>query len=352
MIRLSEITCSDKRMDIKDKNQLLDTPTNRYEIHCEECNFPNIDKTPSPYFLTKGKNFSGIEISIADLGNLLISDRVKKVFEILIPEDCDYQETYIENTLIKTQWWLAIPRNKIQSGKTKNVIPVCSKCKEPLHAHPGSQYEFWFTDLENDNDILKSSNWHSVDEKDWKISWIGRDIFLSVRLIHLLKKIKAKGIYQVLGSKYKKLLPDEKKWIKESIDKIGDLANLNPTKEPTQKQIDRFLKLNGVTAINPEKVSTFEKRFKIKTNDTLKYLSSINKSTKIKVLDNLDFEILNSNDWELLKDSKKLIKFAENSFGDSLYFDQKEKHCAVYYFDHETMIYDLIFKSIYELTDD
>lgn len=351
MIRLSQVTCLDKRMDIKDKTYLLDTPTNKYELLCKTCKFPNLDKVPSPYYLTKGRNFSGIEISIADLGNLLISNRLKKIFENLLPKDCDYQETFIENSRIKTLWWLAVPRKKVLSGKVKQHISVCSQCHEPLHAHPGSQYQFWLTDLESDVNIVKSSNWHSVDEKDWKKSWIGRDIYLSVQLIHLLKKITAKGIDQVSSSKYHQLLPTEKKWIEESIEKIGDLANVNAPKEPTQKQVEQFLHITGVSKIIPQKVNMFEKKFKLKTQNALQYLCSIDKTTKVTILGNLDFEVLNSNDWELREDGKKLIKFAENNFGDCLYFDPKEKYYPVYYFDHETMICDFIFENIYQLSN-
>lgn len=137
--------------------------------------------------------------------------------------------------------------------------------------------------------------------------------------------------------------------MRESIEKIGNLANVNTPKEPTRNQIEQFLNINGVSKIIPQKVNVFEKKFKMKTSGALQYLSSIDKTTKVKILGNLDFEILNSNDWELWKDSKKLIKFAEDKFGNYLCFDPKEKHYAVYYFDHETMIYDLIFENIYEL---
>ena len=61
-IRLSSITSSDRRMDIVDTNRMLDTPINKYEISCKVCHFPNIDKTPEPYFIAKNRNFSGIEI--------------------------------------------------------------------------------------------------------------------------------------------------------------------------------------------------------------------------------------------------------------------------------------------------
>ncbi len=134
-------------MDILDEHILLDTPVNKYEISCPVCQFPKIDKIPQPYFIAKNRNFSGIEIMIADLGNLFISDRLKQIFEILLPNQCYYQKTYIQDTAISTKWWLAIPKNLVVTGEVNLNVKRCTACNEPLFAHPGSQYKFWNIDI-------------------------------------------------------------------------------------------------------------------------------------------------------------------------------------------------------------
>lgn len=350
-IRLSSITCSDRRMDIIDDNYLLDTPINKYKVKCESCRFPDIDTTPDPYYLAKNRVFTGIEIMEADLGNLFISGRLKKIFEILFPGSCNYKKTYIQETSISTNWWLAIPVNKVISGKVKNKIPRCKKCNEPLHAHPGSQYKSWIHFFEGESDIIKSENWHSSDEEDWKRKWLGRDIFLSVRLILLLKKIEAKGIYQYqpyLSPKIT-LTKSEKEWADHAITKIGDLAISTTRKEITTADITIMMTALNVKKINTKNVEYFENKFKSTASELVKILCSIDKPAALKAGVNEKYKIADIKNWELQKKGKKLISFAYDSFGNSLQFDPKDKLCPIYFYDHETMIYELTHSSILDM---
>jgi hypothetical protein len=348
-IRLSAITCSDRRMDIVDTNYSLDTPINKYDVKCEACKFPAIDTTPDPYYLAKNRVFSGIEIMEADLGNLFVSDRLKKIFEIALPNNCSFQKTFIQGTNISTNWWLAIPRHTIVSGEVKNKVTRCKKCNEPLYAHPGSQYKFWIHDFEGDADIIKSKNWNSVNEKDWKKSWIGRDIFLSVRLISLLKKISVKGIYQQSGSKYTSLTKSEKQWVEDTISKIGTLAISSIRKDITAEDIAKLMKFLAVQKVNNKKVEYFENKFKTKSTELVKVLCSVDRPIIISAGVNETFKLAAVKDWELLKEHKKLIPFAFDDFGNSLQFDAKDKFCPIYYYDHETFNYELTHSSILNL---
>ena len=348
-IRLSAITCSDRRMDIVDTNYLLDTPINKYVVKCEVCKFPDIDTTPDPYYLAKNRVFSGIEIMEADLGNLFVSDRLKKIFELLFFNNCNYQKTYIQGTTISTKWWLAVPKNTIVSGDVKSKIARCKKCNEPLYAHPGSQYKFWLHDFEGDSDIIKSQNWHSTDEKDWKKSWIGRDIFLSVRLIFLLKKIQAKGIYQQSGSKYTTLTKLEKEWVENAMSRIGVLATNSIRKDITETDINKLMKYFSVQKVNNKKVEYFEKKFKIKPTELVKVLCSVDAPIIIDTGVNETCKLADVKNWEVTKGNKKLINFAFDDYGNSLQLDAKDKLCPIYYYDHETFIYELTHSSVLDL---
>jgi hypothetical protein len=337
-------------MDIVDTNTMLDTPINKYEISCKVCHFPNIDKTPQPYFIAKNRNFSGIEIMEADLGNLFVSDRLKQIFETLFPNLCNYRKTFIEGTTITTKWWLAIPNNLVVSGEVKENIERCKVCNEPLYAHPGSQYKFWTQDFEASFDIVKSKNWLSTDDKDWEKSWIGRDTFLSVRLIFLLKKISAKGIYQYAFSKFKQLTKTEKLWIEQSLVNIGELKD-NTKNEITREGIDKFRHFYSITGDTHLKAELFEKKFKISVNEITNNICNIKKGIEINIGFDSPFVIEQVENWELTKTKHKLIAFAFDNFGNHLLFDPKDKNCPIYFFDHETMIYDLVHSSILNLTD-
>lgn len=285
---------------------------------------------------------------LADLGNLFISDRLKQIFEILFPNQCTYQKTFIQETTISTKWWLAIPKNLVVNGEVKSKVKRCTACNEPLYAHPGSQYKFWNEDIEAEFDLIKSKNWHSIDNKDWKRSWISRDILISVRLISLLNKIGAKGIYQLAYSKYKKLTKEEKKWVENSILKIGDLKTATNF-EITKESIDKFAKQFSITKIAGSTKNDFEKRFKTKTNEIIEIICNIKSGTKIDVGFDSTFIVGQFENWHSTKSKPKLIAFAFDEFGNELLFDPKDKNCSVYYFDHETMIYDLVNSSIVDI---
>jgi hypothetical protein len=349
LLRLVSITCSDKRMDIIDTNYMLDTPVNTYKVKCDTCKFPDIDDTPNPYYLAKNRIFTGIEIIEADLGNLLISDRVKKIFEILIPDNCKYQRTFVQNSNIGTDWWLAIPKTKISSGEVNDTVMKCNKCHEPLYAHPGSQYRFWIHDIESQFDIVKSINWFSASNKDWKESWISRDIYLSLRLLTLLNKVSAKGVYKSINSKLKGLIESEKAWVVESLDKIGDLKTNKTRKQITAGDYSKLKEALKIREIKNDRIADFEKKYKRKPTELFQVLCNIEKGIQLDLGNNENFVIQKMDDWESTPSNKKLIGFAQDDFGNTLHFDITNKMCPIYHYDHETMTYDQIHKSILDL---
>ena len=338
-------------MDLLDGIRLLDTPVNKYEVKCEKCKFPDIDNTPNPYFLAKRRVFTGIEIMQADIGNLLVSDRVKKVFEILFPGECDYQRSFVEGSNTTTNWWLAIPVNTIVSGEVEETVPRCHECNQPLHAHPGSQYKYWINDIVSDHDIIKSSNWHSISEKDWKETWIARDVYLSLRLVSLLKKISAKGIYKQTGSKFNGLTKVEKTWVEESLIKVGALRNDNSRKDLSSNDIIKIMTTLKVDNIKNDKIKDFEKKYKQKPSDLIQILCSVNKDIELDLGNNEKFVIGEMESWELIPGNRKLVSFAQDHFGNSLHFDITNKLCPIFHYDHETMTFDQVHGSIMDLIE-
>jgi hypothetical protein len=338
-------------MDILDGLRLMDTPVNKYKIKCENCKFPDIDNAPTPYLLAKRRIFTGIEIIEADLGNLLVSDRVKRVFEILFPNVCNYQRAFIEDSNTTTNWWLAVPTNTILSGEVKETVLRCRECNQPLYANPGSQYKYWVQDLVSDYDIVKSTNWHSISESDWKETWIAKDVYLSLRLVSLLKKISAKGIYKQMGSKFNGLAKIEKTWIEESLTKIGALKTESSRKELTADDIVKIRTTLQVEKIRDDKIKDFEKKYKRKASELIQVLCSVNKDIELDLGNSERFVVGEMESWEFIPSNKKLVSFARDHFGNSLHFDMTNKLCPIYHYDHETMTFDQVHGSIMDLVD-
>lgn len=341
-VRVTDISTSDRMMDVLDGNQLLDTPVNQYPIKCKTCSFPDINRVPEPYYLSKRRIFTGIEIITADLGNLLVSPRVKAIIELLLPGTCTFYKTFVKETKKKTDWYLAVPKHMALTGEVKDKVKRCSKCGEPLYAHPGSQYKYWTHEFDSFYDIVKSSNWHSIDEKDWKKSWIDRDVYLSVRFLKLLNKIKVKRIYQQQGSTAKPTSEDEK-WIEASIARLGKLSRLKDAK-PNKNDATYLKKRLGVSLLNKKKGEDFFKKHAVSFNEQVMVLLAVTKDITFRSGED-EITIRPPRFWEINK-KKKLVAFAFNYYGDHWAFDMNKQGCPVFFYDHEVLFYEEQFSSI------
>src|SRR5262249_54732635 len=112
-------------------------------------------------------------------------------------------------------WQLAVPTHEVATVRVKASILRCGKCRQPRSAFLGSQVSQWLWDEESKYHLLKSSTWAS-SEKGWD-QWISRDLFMSVRLVHLMKKIKAKGLDVVTYVKPKLPDKDDSAWIEDKL---------------------------------------------------------------------------------------------------------------------------------------
>ncbi len=224
-MRCVKISGSDDRMDCR---EMFYDPINLLPQQCSQCGFPNLDHVPQPYFLVKSRTMSPNELALAENGNFFVRERIRRVLELLAPGQCDYFPTCYKGTLQETPWFLAVPVNQVVTAKVNPAIERCQMCGEPESAHPGTQFtEYLFGTptrsqplapgwtSESAFEILKSSTWGSSDQS-WSV-WISRDLFLSVQLLHLLKKIKARGFCEATCGK--PAAPDqiESAWIKQKL---------------------------------------------------------------------------------------------------------------------------------------
>ena len=220
-MRCVPISTSDDRMDCRD---MFYDPINPLPRKCPKCGFPDLDHVPQPYFLVKSRTMSPNELAGAENGNFFVRERVRRVLDMLAPGQCTYYLTTYKGTSAITPWLLAVPIHQVVTAKVSPSIPRCAECGEPRSAHPGSQWseilfgrpprgEGWTA--ESEHDVLKSSTWGS-SERGWD-QWISRDLYLSVRLLHLLKRIKAKGFHEATCRKPVSPSKDESAWINNKL---------------------------------------------------------------------------------------------------------------------------------------
>lgn len=214
-MRCIQLTGSDNRMDCRD---MFFDPINSLPKKCEACGFPDLDHVPAPYNLVKSRTMSPNEMAPAENGNFLVRDRIRAVLELLAPDDCTFHPTCNKGTTEQTSWHLAVPTQQVVTANVTPTIPRCDTCGEPRSAHPGSQYSEWLWDHESNHDVLKASTWGS-SEAGWD-QWISRDLFISVRLVSLLKNIKARGLDEATCDKLTSPNEDETRWIKTQLDLI------------------------------------------------------------------------------------------------------------------------------------
>jgi hypothetical protein len=324
-----------------------------------------LDFVPQPYFLVKARTMSPNELALAENGNFLVRDRVRKVLELLAPGQCGFYPTCFAKTTEVTPWFLAVPKHQLPPGvKVDPKIPRCEACGEPRSAHGTQLVKPDFTptaaDLlrtnESEFEILKSSSWLS-SEKSWS-DWIMRGLFFSIRLIELLKKIEAKGLVSGYHC-YAALSPEksEKAWARQQAAFLEEQGI--PMRAPgtvsaqDTKWFNGYLKTHGRTEPLSFDVKTLEKRIKHKLPKS--YLDFVSRVGPV-TFENVDQEqgfsatVLTPDDLEIAEyrkgvlatgdeqtDSVDGIMFARTEHGDCFCFDLKKgtKENAVVIFKHE-----------------
>lgn len=157
-----------------------DDPLNPLPSRWESCEIPDLDAVPQPYELIKSRSLMPQEMALAHAGNLLVRDRVKRIFETLMPEACAFYPTVFTGTTEVTPWSLAVPQRQVSVAKVKPSVPRCPACGEHRSSHPGSQgvggvvYQ-----TDSTFDLFKSST-RGSSEPGWK-PWITRDVELTCR---------------------------------------------------------------------------------------------------------------------------------------------------------------------------
>lgn len=323
--------------DLESRHRQYDSPINRYAICCTSCQFPDIDSTPIPYLLLKKSLRCNLEIYPANLGNLLVSDRVKEILSLIFPAQLTYNKTLCENSTVGTQWWHATVHHTVRTAEIQDSIPRCRECSEPLHWHPSTQSKYWRTDLESDFDIAKSSNWHSISTTDWKKTWINRDLLFSKRLLELLKLLKINCICQHAHSASKKPNPDEVLWAKKQFTRLPE--KLRSPQPQAQSEQDKGKIITFLRQYCDHKVSGLNSLTFPFHCEILDQLQQLQDPSALWEHSGLLFAL--PSHWRIQQDYRyhyamKMIRFAADDFGNNYLFDAGSKEYPVYYYDHDT----------------
>jgi hypothetical protein len=361
-MRCVQITGSDDRMDCR---RMFRDPINPLPPKCSECNFPDLDYVPQPCFLVKSRALSPSELALAAHGNFFVRERIWRVLDTLAPGQCAYFPTCFDATTEKSPWLLAVPNHQVVTAKVNPLIPRCQVCGEPRSAHPGTQWserlfgtprrdlqrgEGWTG--QSDYDILKSSTWAS-SEKGWD-QWISRALYLSVRLLHLFKTIKAKGFYEATCQK--PIAPDkeESAWIKEKLQFL-EASGIPLHADGTLSDDDaEWFREYIETHARPDKhewdIKAVEKRVKAKLPQSyVDFVTAVGPRSFVNIDERAGFtatiltpdELAIAGYAEEFKDEESKavnsLTFARTSHGDRFCFDvqQGEKEYGVFRFKHE-----------------
>jgi hypothetical protein len=270
-LRYVSVTGSDRRMDTRGTFGL---PANPLPVRCARCTFPDLDFVPQPYLLAKGTADPN-EVAEAEVGNLLVRDRTRKVLEAVAPGACRFHPTHDAKTKEPTPWSLAVPTAVVRTATVKASVPRCPACGEPKVAHPGSHYE-WLAPPRVSHELFKSAEWasgeatvesnrgyllHILGQKEfkkpapgvWMRTGLGRYITFSVRLVSLFKAAGIKGLYP---SAFDGATPDptDRDWVVEQmarLEQVGLVGTAKPTKPPASAARWFAAHLRGNAASNP-----------------------------------------------------------------------------------------------------
>ena len=358
-MRCVQIVGSDDRMDCRD---MFYDPINPLPRKCARCGFPDLERVPQPYSLVKSRTMSPNELALADNGNFFVRQRIRRVLSVVAPGQCTYFPTIYRGSTQETPWFLAVPNHQAVTGKVKPTIPRCEDCGEPRSAHPGSQWQSLETRRSGETayDVWKSSTWGS-SESGWD-RWIARDLFMSVRLLHLLKKIKAKGFYEATCVKPTPADKEESSWVKEKL-QVLETSGIPLHGEGTMSDEDLRWFRDYILRHSRDVASTFdiqgiEKRLKIKLPKS--YLEFVTKvgtvsfadveeqegfTACILAPDELDAEAYRAGAIDTEDEESNAVDgvlFAKTEHGDVFCFDVRKgrKEFPVFLFKHEYNYFD------------
>lgn len=353
----------------------FDLLLNQWPAKCSSCTFPDIDATPEPYLLGRGIAAPG-EYSAAVLGNFLVRPRARRILEIAVPGACKFFPTYEAKTKQTTDWSLAVPQTIVPTKALPEKVKKCSQCGEPKTMSHLEAIEFDPPAV----DIFKSKQWtssrigeetpwyleshlkstrESVPKGQWTRLNLDRELWMSSRLLLLLKQQKVKGLDYSAALSNRKPTPREAQWIVEKDAEISRLGEPKAAAHPTATDTVAWFKdyLASKSAKKPlateQDITKWEKANKLKLpRDYVHFVTRVGRHSFADMLGMEGYDVRIVGPKQLDADGYRRdrpegpaeeaepdgVLFAVAINGDALCFDVRsgKGDYAIHRFDHET----------------
>ena len=350
------------------------------------------------------------------MGNFLVRPRVREIIQAVLPGACSFVQTIEKKSSKRTEWFLAVPSNVIDlpDGRDRSGDKQrCSVCGEPklgyyFHEKVKGTNEMRHIGAANVDsrglDIFKSRQWHAVDtlenqyanalkhaqKNDPPVPWsnfgarrgipeaphkqrwsrvnIDRDLFFSLRLEQLLKRLKVKG-QLVRNWNYRNLEPSQSdlEWIEEMLRALkapgptGEIiARIDRETKSSVGQSDKwfgqYLKKNASNKKLPKMdFASIEKKHKIKLPEAYKAFMTVvgpksfedvnateGFTANVSPPNKLDFKTCRQKMWKKTSVESDVdgVIVAVTDHGDVFVFDISAKPTSggdypIYWLDHE-----------------
>jgi len=384
------MTGPDERMDhVGDKRR----DANALPAKCPHCTFPDLGFVSAPYLLARGFA-SPAETAPARLGNFLVRERVKQVLELVVPDACAFFPTVEYKSRKATSWWLAVPKTLLKTAMPTAKAPFCSKCGEPKIWGPlmgpvwskMAQYDSkgvdvfksqeWFSrstiedDFKETNACRKRDNLEPLPWSDWRAEppphperWTRRDLdrelYFSVRLEQLFKRVKIKGqLIRLLSFEDVSASAQDEAWIGEKLELLAQHNLTAGAKSVVEKSstswFKRYLQLNKNTNAKRVDFAPIEKKHRLKLPQAYKdFISTVGEKSFAGINETegvtavilppaqLDFKDYRQGKLKELNEEQSQIDgvmFASTEHGDCFVFDVSKKASGdypIYHYEHE-----------------
>jgi len=236
------VTGPDRHLDT---TGYFDDPINGLVMKCASCTFPDLDAVPQPYILGRGID-RPVDMAPTTLANFLVREWPRKVLEATCPGQCEFHTTIDKKSKQTAPWFLAVPVQRISIGRIRAEVPRCPACGEPKTCHANefdsdfprvmdwdlAKSHSWFSHnytigLERDRAHLRSTYGARAEKNAADVGWarqrIYRNLYFSLRLELLLKKLNIKGMTRLAGDQGVPTSTD-KVWVDEQMTRLNQLG--------------------------------------------------------------------------------------------------------------------------------
>ena len=319
---------------------------------CSLCGMRDLDCVVQPYLL---RGFtSPADMAPADAGNFLVRQSAKRVLETVTPTDCRFHPTADCKTGAATPWFLAIPAHLETLLEPVKDAERCPQCGEPWCFPFGANVASPMTVYH----VFKSRNWQCYATfRGWqqkRPKSLDRDLYFSVRLETLLKKLKMRGL--VRSYKCKEVpSPEDLAWVDDQLRLLGSAEPLEgaPTCAPRASDwFADYLKKHAGKKPRRCDFATLEKKHRVKLPESYQqFMIAIGPKTfqdvegekgynvRFLPLAKLDFAFRGGLSTQARRKRTDLrhILFATTEHGDAFCFNVagKDRDYEVHRYDHE-----------------